>query len=95
MALNLRHQTPAQFADRFWRRLQAAYAAGDQLTYHRMVWWIWSRIQAGDLTSNEVRLSFNAAFDRTLNTTQWNNLVTTRFVPMKDRYLALLAEGAL
>lgn len=95
MALNLRHQTAAQFAARFWRRLQAAYQSGDQLTYHRMVWWIWTRIQAGDLTSNEVRLSFNTAFDRSLNTTQWNSLVSTRFVPMKDRYLAFLAEGAL
>lgn len=60
-----------------------------------MVWWIWTRIQAGDLTSDQVRLSFNAAFGRNLNTTQWNNLVTTRFAPMKDRYLALLAEAAL
>ncbi len=60
-----------------------------------MIWWIWTRIQAGDLTSDQVRLSFNAAFGRNLNTTQWNSLVTTRFVPMKDRYLALLAEAAL
>lgn len=95
MALNLRHQTAAEFAARFWARLQAAYQAGDKLTYHRMVWWIWTRVQAGDLTSDQVRQSFNAAFNRSLNTAQWNSLVTTRFVPMKDRYLALLAEGVL
>lgn len=95
MALNLRHQTAGQFAARFWGRLQDAYRRGDKLTYHYMVWWIWSRIQAGDLTSDQVRLSFNAAYGRALNTTQWNSLVTSRFVPMKDRYLALLAEGSL
>jgi hypothetical protein len=95
MALVLKAQTPAQFAARFWRKLQAAYAAGDKYTYHRMVWWIWQRIQDGDLTSNDVRLSYNAAFGKSLNTTQWNNLVTTRFVPIKDRYLAMLAEGEL
>jgi hypothetical protein len=95
MALNLQHQTAGEFAARFWARLQAAYQDGDKLRYHRMVWWIWSRIQAGDLTSNDVRLSFNAAFGRSLSVAQWNDLVTTRFVPMKDRYLALLAEGEL
>lgn len=95
MALNLRHQTAAQFAARFWARLRSAYQLGDQLTYHRMVWWVWARIQAGDLTSDQVRLSFNSAFGRSLNTAQWNNLVTTRFIPIKDRYLALLAEGEL
>jgi hypothetical protein len=95
MALQLRHQTKAEFAARFWKRLQDAYRSGDQLTYHRLVWWVWTRIQAGDLTSNEVRLSFNAAYGRNLNNTQWTALVTTRFVPIKDRYLALLAEGDL
>lgn len=95
MALNLQHQTAAEFAARFWRKVQQAYQAGDKLTYHRLIWWVWTKIQAGDLTSDQVRLSFNNAFGRSLNTTQWNNLVTTRFIPMKDRYLALLAEGEL
>lgn len=95
MALNLQHQTPAEFAARFWRKVQAAYQAGDKLTYHRLIWWVWSRVQAGDLTNDQVRQSFNAAFGRNLNTTQWNNLVTTRFIPIKDRYLALFAEADL
>jgi hypothetical protein len=95
VALNLQHQTAAQFAARFWRKVQQAYQVGDKLTYHRLIWWVWTKIQAGDLTSDQVRLSFNSAFNRSLNTTQWNNLVTTRFIPMKDRYLALLAEGEL
>jgi hypothetical protein len=95
MALNLAHQTAAEFAARFWQRVRSAYATGDKATYHRMIWWVWSRIQAGDLTSDQVRLSFNAAYSRNLNATQWNSLVTTRFVPIKDRYLAWLAEGDL
>jgi hypothetical protein len=95
MALNLQHQTAAEFAARFWRKGQEAYQAGDKLTYHRLIWWVWTKIQAGDLTSDQVRLSYNAAFGKSLNTPQWNNLVTTRFVPMKDRYLAFLAEGEL
>ena len=95
MALNLNHQTAGQFAARFWRRVQSAYQSNDKLTYHRLIYWVWTRIQAGDLTSNQVRLSYNAEFNKSLNSTQWNSLVTTRFVPMKDRYLALLAEGEL
>ena len=93
MALVLNHQTAAQFAARFWRNLEAAYRADDRLKYHKMVWWIWTRIQAGDLTSNDVRLSYNSHFGKSLNTTQWNSLVSTRFVPIKDRYLAWLAES--
>jgi len=95
MALNLQHQTPEEFAARFWKMLQEAYQAGDKLKYHKMIWWLWVKITDGDLTSNQVRLSFNAAFNRDLDTTQWNNLVTTRFIPIKDRYLAFLAEGEL
>jgi len=95
MALDLKHQTAAEFAARFWARLKAAYQAGDKLAYHRMIWWLWSKIQAGDLTSDQVRLSFNAAYSRTLTVAQWNSLVTTRFIPIKDRYLAMLAEGEL
>ncbi len=95
MALNLQHQTAEEFAARYWAKLRAAYGSGDKLTYHRMIWWMWSKIQSGDLTSNQVRLSFNDAYGRSLDSTQWNTLVTTRFIPIKDRYLALLAEGDL
>jgi hypothetical protein len=95
MALDLRHQTAAQFAARFWAKLRAAYQSGDKLTYHRMVWWIWKQVQDGNLTNDQVRLSFNAAYGRSLNTTQWNTFVTTKLVPIKDRYLAFLAESDL
>ena len=95
MALNLKHQTAAQFAARFWRRLSGAYQSDDKLTYHRLVWWIWARVQDGSLTNDQVRQSYNAHFNRTLTLAQWNNLVTTRLVPIKDRYLAFLAESQL
>lgn len=61
MALTLNHQTAAQFAARFWDALRAAYARGDKFEFSRLIWWIWSKIQAGDLTSDQMRLSFNAA----------------------------------
>lgn len=93
MALNLQHQTAAQFAARYWATLRAAYEADDRLKYHKMVWWIWARIQAGDLTSDQVRLSYNAYFGKSLSVAQWNTLVTTRFIPIKDRYLAWLSES--
>lgn len=95
MALALKHQTAAQFAARFWENLRLAHQSGDKLTYHKMIWWIWARVQAGDLTNDQVRLSFNAAYGRSLNATQWTTLVNTRLVPIKDRYLAWLAEGDL
>ena len=95
MALDLKHQTPAEFAARFWARVQAARAAGDTYTWHRLIWWVWSKVQSGDLTSDQVRLSFNNAFNRSLNATQWNTLVTTKLVPIKDRYLAMIAEADL
>ena len=91
MALVLNHQTAAEFAARFWTRCQSAYYA-DRSEFERLVWWVWSKIQAGDLTSDQVRLSYNNYFGKSLNAAQWNNLVTTRFVPIKDRYLAVLAE---
>jgi hypothetical protein len=95
MALDLQHQTAAEFAARFWARFRNVYQSGDKFEYSRLIWWIWNRIQIGDFTSDQVRLSFNAAYGRSLNTTQWNNLVTTRFVPAKDRYLDMLAEADL
>ncbi len=94
MALTLNHQTPAQFAARFWVKCTLAYA-NDKPEFERLVWWIWSRVVDGDLTNDQVRLSFNAHFGRSLTLAQWNSFVTSRLVPIKDRYLARLAEAAL
>ena len=88
MAFNLQHQTAAEFASRFWMRVTRAQLMGDKDALHRLVWWVWNRIQIGDLTSDQVRLSYNATFGKSLNTAQWNSYVTSTLVPMKDRYLA-------
>jgi uncharacterized membrane protein len=95
MALNLRHQTAAQFSARFWARVQQARRDGDQIRFAHLIWWLYNRVQAGDFTNNEVRLSFNAAYGRNLNSTQWNSFVTTRLVPIRDRYQEMLNEGDL
>jgi hypothetical protein len=92
MALNLQHQTPEQFALRFWNRLRAAFESGDKERYHRMVWWLWQRIQDGDLTSAQARLSYNQAFNKSLTALQWTNTVVPKLTAAKDRYAAWLAE---
>ena len=99
MALTFNHQTAAEFAARFWVRVTEVATlakAGDAQAAARrdyLVWRVWKWIQDGDLTSDQVRVSFNNHFDRSLNTTQWNNYVSSRLVPMKDRHLAALAEA--
>jgi len=95
VALTLKHQTAAEFAAKFWRQVRRSYVDGDKLEFCRLVWWVWTKIQAGDLTSDQVRLSFNAAYGRSLNTTQWNAFVTSTLVPAKDRYLAVLNQSDL
>ena len=95
MALDLKHQTAAEFAARFWAKLKSAYQAGDRLTYHKMIWWIWVQVQSGNLTNDQVRLSYNAAYGKSLTISEWNAFVTARLVPIKDRYLAFLAERDL
>jgi len=95
VALPLQHQTAAQFAARFWDRVRAARASGNLAEWERLIWWVWSKVQAGDLTNDQVRVSFNAAYGRSLTLAQWNTLVSTRLVPIKDRYLARIAEADL
>ena len=92
MALDLVHQTKSEFAERFWLRLREEYDADNKLMYHKMIHWLWSRIQDGDITNEQARTTYNSTFGKTLDATEWSNLVTTRFVPIKDRYVAFLAE---
>ena len=93
MALLLREQTAQEFAAKFWKRFDSAFKSNQKLMYHYMVWWIWNQIQIGNLTSDQVRISYNNYFNKNLNNTQWNNLVTNTFIPIKDRYLAFLSQG--
>ena len=95
MALDLKHQTTAQFAARFWARLQRAYRDGNKIEFARLVWWLYNRVQAGDFTSNEVRISFNNAYGRSLTATQWTNTIVPRLTTIRDRYQAMLDEADL
>lgn len=95
MALTLDHQTPAQFAARFWRAVQAARASGDQTTFCRLMWWLTERLVAGDITDAQARNSFNSAFGKALTAAQWTTLRSNRITPAHDRYAAMLAEGDL
>jgi len=92
MALVLQHQTRDQFLLRFWKKAKAAFDAGDKATYHYLIWWVWDKVQTGDVTVLQVRTAYNTALSKTLNATQFTNLVNTRFVPIKDRYLLMLEE---
>ena len=94
MALNLQHQTAAEFANRFWAAVQAARGR-DQIEYGRLLWWLTRKLVAGDLTDTQARNSFNTAFNRSLTAGQWTTLRGSRITPAHDRYAAMLAEGDL
>jgi hypothetical protein len=91
ITITLQHQTAAQFAARFWDKLQQAYSE-DKIRYCRMIWWLSNKVTSGELTSNDIRLSYNNFFNKSLTITQWNTLVNTRFIPARDRYQAMLDE---
>lgn len=95
MALNLQHQTAAEFAARFWAAVQKAYQDGDKSQYGRLLYWLERKLVAGDITDTQARNSFNVAFSRTLNAAQWTTLRTSRIKIAHDRYAAMLSEGAL
>lgn len=95
MALNLIHQTAAQFAARFWDRVLFAQQTRDKVLRAKLIAWLLARITAGDLTDAQARTSFNTAFNRTLNTAQWTTFKTTTLQPIADRYNATQAEGEL
>ena len=81
MALNLRYQTPAQFAARLRERFRTA----EREECARIAHWIINRIAAGDFTENQVRAAFG------LTTTQWNTLKTTKLQPLRDAWAAIKA----
>jgi hypothetical protein len=95
MALNLQHQTAAEFAARFWARVLQARASREQVTYCKLLWWLTRKLVAGDITDAQARNSFNTAYGRALNATQWTNLRSARITPAHDRYEAMLNEGDL
>jgi hypothetical protein len=95
MALVFKHQTTTEFADRYWAKVQEAYHKRDMWTVGKLITWVWEKVQAGDLTNDQIRQSFNTAFDRNLTLAQWNTFVTTRIIPIKDRYITMRDEADL
>jgi len=95
MALNLRHQTAAEFAARYWARVLEAYRQNNKLRYGRLLYWLVENINNGNITDAQARATFNTAYGRALTAAQWTTLKTNRITPAHDRYAAMLAEGAL
>lgn len=91
ISIILIHQTMGEFATRFWHRVSDAYVNNKEM-FSYLIWWLYNRVTAGNFTSNDVRLSYNAYYNKSLTITQWNNLVSTRIVPIRDRYQAMLDE---
>lgn len=80
MALNLQHQTSAQFAARFRERYRTT-AKGELA---RIATLILNWIEAGDFTDTQVRNAFE------LNTTQWTTL-KAKMTNLRTYYLAIQA----
>lgn len=95
MALNLKYQTGEQFAARFWAAVREAYQSGDKVRFCRLLYWLERRLVSGDITDAGARASYNAAFSKSLNATQWTNLRAARIKPAHDRWAAMLAEGEI
>ncbi len=95
MALNLQHQTAAEFAARFWTALRSAYKAGDKLRFCRLLYWLERRLIAGDITDAGARTTYNNVFGKALTAGQWTTLRAGRIKPSHDRYAAILAESEL
>lgn len=73
MAILLKHQT----VEAFVARVRAAYRDGNTDTLLKVARFLTARIQAGDITTAQVRTAFG------LNASQWTTL--------RDKMLALIA----
>lgn len=80
MALNLKHQTPAQLAARFREQFKAA--SGERAG--KMARWLIDRIQSGDVTDAQMRSAFG------LTTTQYNAM-KTRMTTLANQYSAVVS----
>lgn len=81
MALNLRYQTPAQFAARLRKRFRNA----EREECARIAHWILRRIQLGDFTEAQVRNAFG------LTVQQWATLRTNKLEPLANAWAAVKA----
>jgi len=80
MALALKYQTAAQFAD----RLRARYLKAKREECARIAKWILDHIDAGDFTDTQVRTAFG------LTTNQYNTL-KTKWTNLRTAYNAVMA----
>ena len=80
MALNLQHQTPAQFVARF----RARYRNSSNSECARLASWLTDRVQAGDLTRAQVQAAFG------LSDAQWDTL-RTKLAALKSNWVAVQA----
>ena len=80
MALNLNHQTAAQFA----ARLRTRYQASSQIECARLAMWVLNHIDNGDFTETQIRNAFG------LTTGQWTTL-QTKLTNLRVAYNAVLA----
>jgi hypothetical protein len=79
VALNLNHQTAAEFATRLRQRFQTA--SRDEAA--RIAWWLIERINVGDITDTQARNAFG------LTLTQWNTLKANKLIPLHDAWAAI------
>lgn len=79
MALQLRHQTAAQFA----ARLREQFRSAEREERARIAHWIMRRIAVGDVTENQVRNAFG------LTTQRWNTLKANKLEPLRDAWAAI------
>ena len=82
MALNLNHQTAAEFA----ARLRTRYLNAEKVECARIAKWILDHIDAGDFTALQVRNAFG------LTAGQWTTL-KAKMMTMRDNYLAVQAAA--
>jgi plasmid maintenance system antidote protein VapI len=80
MALNLNHQTAAEFA----ARLRTRYLNAEKVECARIAKWVLDHIDAGDFTALQVRNAFG------LTAGQWTTL-QTKLTNLRTAYNAVLA----
>lgn len=78
MALDLKHQTPAQFVARF----RAAYRTASKDKAAKMAAWLYDRVQAGDITAAQIRTAFGF-------TAAQFTAFQTRILALRDHYNAI------
>lgn len=79
MALNLKHQTTAQFVARF----KAMYRRSSRERRARMAHWLYNRFAAGDITQVQIRTAFN------LDTTEKWTTFRDKVMALRDHWQAI------